>query len=86
MRRVVLDRAGRIVIQTGRRPLHGRGAYVHSQEKCLIAAATRGGFERSFRRKVILPAQSALIALLLDGQGERTSAGAASNEDQDNNS
>ena len=60
LRRVVLDGAGRLVTQEpgaprARRTLPGRGAYVHDVEKCLLTALTRGGFERSFRRKVVVP-------------------------------
>ena len=48
--RVVVDRAGRAVIDEARR-LSGRGAWVHRVRSCVEGAA-RGGLARSFRRKV----------------------------------
>jgi predicted RNA-binding protein YlxR (DUF448 family) len=48
--RVVVDGAGRAVLDEGRR-LPGRGAWVHRTRPCL-EAAVRGGLARSFRRKV----------------------------------
>jgi hypothetical protein len=53
--RAVADPAGRLVLQRGRPKAAGRGAYIHPNEKCLIAALSRGGFERSLRRKLRLP-------------------------------
>ena len=58
--RAVLDAAGRISLQKGARRAAGRGAYVHAREACL-RAASRGGFARSFRQKVVggaAPAQA----------------------------
>jgi uncharacterized protein len=90
--RAVADGAGRLRIGAeGRRRSPGRGAYVHPVQKCLIAAVTRGGFERSFRRKLHLPEVAALLSLLpnaaqvpdgLAGAGP-SGVGAMSHEDQE---
>lgn len=64
LRRLVLDAAGRLVLQRAGK-LAGRGAYVHWNEVCLAAAVTRGGFDRSFRRKVLFPKTSPPYQFLL---------------------
>lgn len=53
LRRVTADAAGRLRFDPGAARQPGRGAYVHPQQKCLEAALARGGFARSFRRKVL---------------------------------
>ncbi|MCS6913128.1 MAG: YlxR family protein [Myxococcales bacterium] len=74
--RAVVDAAGRLHIQTGGPRQAGRGAYVHPEEKCLIAAISRGGFERSFRRKLLLPETAALLALVRGAGAEGSGADA----------
>lgn len=84
--RAVADGAGRVRVGAGRRRAPGRGAYVHLEEKCLIAAVTRGGFERSFRRKLHLPGVAALMSLLPSAAPESRAGagtGAVSHEDQE---
>jgi hypothetical protein len=48
--RLVLDGAGRVVVDEVRRQ-PGRGAWVHRSAGC-VNSATKGGLARSFRRKV----------------------------------
>jgi predicted RNA-binding protein YlxR (DUF448 family) len=48
--RLVLDGAGRIVVDEARRE-PGRGAWVHRDTGC-VTGAVKGGLARSFRRKV----------------------------------
>lgn len=74
--RAVVDAAGRLQMQIGGRRQAGRGAYVHPEEKCLIAAISRGGFERSFRRKLLLPEAAALLSLVRGAGAEGGGAGA----------
>lgn len=83
--RAVTDSAGRVRIgAVGHKREPGRGAYVHPEEKCLLAAVVRGGFERSFRRKLHLP-QIATLLPLLPGAAPlgQAGCGAASHKDQE---
>ena len=40
-----------------RKKAPGRGAYTHPDVACLTQAATRGGFSRAFKRKVVVDAE-----------------------------
>jgi len=48
--RVVLDPAGRVVVDHGKR-LPGRGAWLHAQRACVESVVKGSGFSKSFRRK-----------------------------------
>ena len=49
--RLRLDEAGRVDVREGR---GGRGAWVHAEGGCLARAVKRKGFERSFRKAVVV--------------------------------
>jgi predicted RNA-binding protein YlxR (DUF448 family) len=65
--RVVATRAGDLVADRRRRR-PGRGAWVHGSKGC-VEAAGRGGFARSFRRKIVM--SKAVETELLQGSSVR---------------
>ncbi len=49
--RLRLDEAGAVAVRDGH---GGRGAWVHAEGGCLARAVKRKGFERSFRKAVVV--------------------------------
>ena len=58
--RFVCDPAGQLLVDY-RHKLPGRGAYTCIDRNCIVTAATRGGFSRSFKQSVSVPDADILV-------------------------